>query len=78
MSNNFEVFKWKYQYIYLWRKDIEVSGAIGSADELASVLNRDSRIFRDPDYRRTQSVSVQTDAIERLTLLLSKALSCHI
>lgn len=76
MSNNFEILKRVYQFIYLLREDIEVTGAIGSADELASVFNRDARVFRDPDHRWTQSVSVQTEAIERLTLLLTKALSC--
>ncbi len=77
MSNNFAVFKLVFLFIYLLRKDIKVSGAVGSADELASVFNRDSRVFRDPDHRWTQSISVQTDAIECITLLFSKALSCH-
>lgn len=60
---------------YLWSKDVEVSSAIGSADELAFVLGRDSGVFGNPNHRGTQPVGVQVQAIERLTLLLTETLT---
>ena len=44
---------------YLWCKNIEVPSPVGTADELAFVLGRNSRIFGNPDHGGAQSISVQ-------------------
>lgn len=62
-------------HTYLWGKNIEITRPIGTTDELAFVLGGDARIFRNPDHRRAQSVSVQVNAIERFTLLFTETLN---
>lgn len=54
---------------------VEVTRAISSADELAFVPRRDSRVLRDPRNSGGEPVGAMVVAVESLALLLSETLS---
>lgn len=56
-------------------KDVEVSGAVGPANELALVLGGDPGVLGDPDHRGGKTVGVEAEPIKRLTLLLAVTFS---
>lgn len=60
---------------HLGSKDVEVSRAVGPADELALVLGGDTRVFGHPDHGGRQTVGVEAEAVEGLALLLTVALA---
>lgn len=62
---------------YLRSKYVEVSGSIRSADELAPVLRGNAGIFGQPHHRGSESVRLETDVIEGLTLFLTETFPCQ-
>lgn len=66
-------------YFYAWLltnlgcKNVEVSSAVGPANELALVLGGDPGVLGDPDHRGGKPVGVEAEPVKCLTLLLAVA-----
>lgn len=71
------MFKLNKSATYFRCKDVEIPRPVGPADQLALVLRGDAGVFGNPDHRGAQSVGVQVQAVEGLTLLLTETLTCR-